>query len=164
MYQHLQHKTHICPFSIAITETEQPPARHPKPSAQVKPICKAGEMRKVAQLEKLPRRSALSAQMWLCIYNTHMDIFNDNYFFSAASNVPVTTRNDFAISTLGNLQVKGEETTARSSRIKNPNLAAAAARDFWESRLPIILYLCALNSNNVLNVKLPVLMWFAPRY
>lgn len=93
-----------------------------------------------------------------------MDIFNDNYFFSAASNVPVTTRNYFAVSTLGNLQVKGEETTARSSRIKNPNLAAAAARDFWESRLPIILYLCALNSNNVLNVKLPVLMWFAPRY
>jgi len=45
-----------------------------------------------------------------------MHTFNDNYFFSAASNVPVTTKNDFAISASGNLQVKGEGTTAQSSQ------------------------------------------------
>jgi len=45
-------------------------------------------------------------------------MFNYNYFFSAASNASVATKNDFAISTLGNLQVKGEGMTAWSCSMK----------------------------------------------
>lgn len=43
-------------------------------------------------------------------------VLNVNDFFSAASNVSVATKNDSAISTPGNLQVKGEGMTARSSQ------------------------------------------------
>lgn len=44
------------------------PAPLPNPGSQVKPICKAGEMQKLAQLEKLTIRSAQYVGMCLCIY------------------------------------------------------------------------------------------------
>lgn len=53
--------------------------------------------------------------MYVYVY-ARRGVLNDNDFFSAASNVSVATKNDSAISTPGNLQVKGEGMTARSSQ------------------------------------------------
>lgn len=113
--QHLWNKPQ-CPPSYRTT-TDRQHNKHPTCPWPPSPKTQQLRYRISAKLGNARLGTWSSPSSWGCVcVHPARGIFNDNCFFSAASNVPGITQNDFAILTLGNLQVKGEGTTAQSSQ------------------------------------------------